>query len=99
MRVIDEEVSVQQLATVVKAAVSEEIQSIYEHKVDKFVNVTTILRDAEGAPVRTRVHEIVGSFYDMLMSGLPDYAPGKPAHEYRESDLWHVIDLMAANIE
>ncbi|CDN41180.1 hypothetical protein [Paenibacillus sp. P22] len=96
MRKINEVVTSQQLSIVQKTVISEDVQSIYEHQTERFVNVTTALRDTEGAIVSTRVHAITGVFYDLLMSQSPDFAPGKPANEYREADIWHVIDLITA---
>lgn len=94
MRVINESISLQQILVVERTAVSEEIVSIYEHQIDRFVNVTTTLRDAEGAIIQSRVHEIKGPFYDMLMAASSQDGPGKPENEYREFDLWRVIELI-----
>lgn len=37
---------------------------------------------------------IDGQYYTLLMSDRPPFAPYKRANEYRESDLWYILDLI-----
>ena len=79
-----------------KQAVSEEITAIKELKPSKYVEVTTDFKDSTGAVIHTDTTIIRDEKYDLLMSESPPFAPGKPALEYREVDLWHIIDMIRA---
>ena len=72
--------------------VKEEIVSICEYKQDKFVAVTVAKYDSDNNNVAVENYVIKGDNYDLLMSANPSFAPQKPANEYREADLWYVID-------
>lgn len=92
------EVSLQLTKTVTEyvmvTAVSEEIISIQEDKIGRNIEVVTEFKSAHGESLKRQAHTISGNYYDLIMSANPDFAPGKPENEYREIDLWHVIDLL-----
>ncbi|OCT12636.1 hypothetical protein A8709_33030 [Paenibacillus pectinilyticus] len=75
-------------------AVTEEMSRINETKILKNVEVTITYKDQSGFILKNEQFLISGDNYDLLMTENPDFAPGKPANEYREADLWHVIDLL-----
>lgn len=58
------------------------------------IAVTINLKNKNGDVVKTESYEIIGEHYDLLMSESPGFADGKPANEYRESDLWYIIDML-----
>lgn len=75
-------------------ATSEEIFTINEHKGARTIEVSVAFKAADGSVLGYEHHHISGAHYDSLMSEAPVYAPGKPKNEYREIDLWYVIDLI-----
>jgi hypothetical protein len=84
----------QQLMPIRIEATNEEMSYIAENKAARLITVTVVFKDSNGNIVAQEQHEITNDFYDLLMSEYPEYAPNKPANEYREADLWHVIDLL-----
>jgi hypothetical protein len=79
-------------------SVSEEIQSIEESKLDQYVSVGLVYKDAGGNTIGNKVEYINGDDYLLLMSESPAFAPGKPANEYREQDLFYVIDMIRSRV-
>lgn len=80
-----------------KQATIEEILSINENKQMRFINVVVGYKVDEVSDFIQNVndiYEIVGDNYDLLMSENPEFAEGKPQNEYREADVWHIIDLI-----
>ncbi len=75
-------------------ASTERIIEINENKVINQISVCYGLYDDQESLIDQRHCIIQGEFYELIMSESPDFAPGKPANEYREADLWHVIDLV-----
>ncbi|MER2057237.1 MAG: hypothetical protein ABTA16_00355 [Niallia sp.] len=61
----------------------------YEEK--RIVVVTKYLNDLESSDGTTTIIE--GEYYDLLMSQSSEFTEGKPLNDYREHDLWYVIDL------
>jgi hypothetical protein len=83
-----------QTMPVTKQAVSEDIIYKEEDKNAQYVAVTLEYKDADGNVLATKREEIIGEYFQLLMSEAPDFAPGKPANEYREQDLYYVIDMI-----
>ncbi|MEK4328907.1 hypothetical protein MKX70_24010 [Paenibacillus sp. FSL R7-0312] len=73
---------------------TEEFYVINENKGSRIVDVTIALKSADGTVLTHEYYQVRGQHYDLLMSESPDFAPGKPPNEYREADLWHIIDLI-----
>lgn len=72
----------------------EEFEEIFENKVYKTIIVSIKQYDSDDYLVRNIKQTIDGDKYDLLMSESPEFAEGKPENEYREVDLWHIIDLI-----
>lgn len=70
----------------------EDFLAITEDKVSRIISLDIGLYDQEGVLVTTEFLKVVGDHYDVLMSESPPFAPGKPANEYREVDLWYIVD-------
>lgn len=96
MRAINETITKQEtrLVEVPVKAVNEEFHYINEFKTDKYIDVCTVYLDSEGNAVKYSYYKVDGENYDYLMSQSPDFANGKPENEYREEDLWYIIDLI-----
>lgn len=72
---------------------NEEFVRIVEDKAEE--TIMCIVNAYSGIElVETKSIIINGDKYSLLMSGSPTFATGKPANEYREIDLWYVIDLI-----
>lgn len=56
------------------------------------MDVTISYLSDTGRELDTKRVLIQGTYYDALMSEFPEFSPTKPAHEYREVDLWFIID-------
>ncbi|WP_181950802.1 hypothetical protein, partial [Sporomusa ovata] len=76
--------------------VKEDIISIAEDKANKHIHVKINLVGASGNTVLSEEYGIDGDKYLLLMSANPTFAPSKPENEYRECDLWYIIDLIRA---
>lgn len=96
MRNVDRVIAIQEISQKTETITQEVIDSIYEVKNLESITVTVSLINAAGDKVRSESHEIVGDNYRLLMGASPNFAPNKPENEYREVDLWHVIDLINA---
>lgn len=77
-----------------RVASKEEIIKKDEDKVNKMVTVTTRLYDTDNQFLTDRMFQIIGSDYDFLMSDSPDFNEGKTKDNYRDEDLFVVIDLL-----
>ena len=68
---------------------------IYENKEIQVINVYLRYLDAENSIIsEVRRVDIEKENYELLMSERPSFAPGKPANEYRECDLFYFVDLI-----
>jgi hypothetical protein len=77
-----------------ETATQEVFSKINEDKDLKSVWVeVSYCKDDETALSRD-TYNITDDNYDLLMSQSPEFAPDKPANEYREVDLWYIIDLI-----
>lgn len=96
MRTVNREITLQKIVPATETIVIEDFDSIVENKVEKYVCAKVISKNTEGKVLETTSYMITGDNYMLLMLGNPSYAPGKPENEYRETDLWHVIDLICS---
>jgi hypothetical protein len=92
VREVNYQVTCDKIVATTVDAVSERIANIYEDKLSKNITVTVQSLDIEGAVVKEEQKHIVADAYNMLMAANPDFAPGKPANEYRESDIFYILD-------
>lgn len=70
---------------------NEAIDSIVEKKSEKTVTVIVNFI-VDNTIVGNKSYSITGTKYDLLMSQSPEFSPNKPLNEYREVDLWYMID-------
>lgn len=94
MRVINKEVDVVKEMKVKEVATQEEIYLTSENKEIQRVEVSIALKNNEGTIIKTEFYEVQGHYYEMLYSDSPAFPPEKPRGNYREIDLWYVIDLI-----
>jgi len=77
-------------------AVTEEITNIIRNLSMKVVNVQVTYYDSSGNALSYENYNISGDNYTLLMSESPSWASGKPSGEYRQDDLWFLMDYMDA---
>lgn len=94
MRECNKEIELQKVTNIVEIATTEEIVRITEDKVSNLICVDTISKNANGDIINNENTTIYGDYYNMLMSESPSFAPNKPQNEYREDDIWYIIDLI-----
>lgn len=94
MRPSNKDLFVVKSLTVKVPAETEHLISISEYKESHTVVAVVQYRDSSGADIGQRKWYITGDHYTLLTSESPDFAPGKPANEYREIDLWYIIDKL-----
>jgi len=75
-------------------AATEEIKTTLEDKQNKSIQVVIVYRDTTGKQIGDEMIMLEGEEYGLLMSANPDFAPEKPKNEYREADLWYVLDTI-----
>lgn len=97
MRTCNKEVTIVNTVEENVSVNNEEIININENKTLKMITVT-INYLADSTSVKQENIIISGDNYDSLMSENPSFAPGKPENEYREADLWYIIDLIRNEI-
>lgn len=73
----------------------EIIHTKFDNYVNRTVDVTVGYYNSDYKLIATKAFFINGQLYDKLMSESPDFAPGKPLNEYREQDLWFIIDQLS----
>jgi len=86
-------VAVTRIETVNVSSTHEQITKIKEDKDMRTVEVEVCYYQADEF-VKKVSFLIDGENYAYLMSEGPDFAPDKPVNEYREIDLWHILDSM-----
>jgi hypothetical protein len=94
MREINKSITYEKKQIINDIAVKEDVVSITEDKINKRIDVCTALKNADEEVVGEKAYTIAGDKYDLLISANPSFAPNKPENEYREIDLWYVIDLI-----
>lgn len=94
MRTVSIDVPVTVVSEVIKKGVKQEVLTKVEDSRARRIEVLIGIKTSEGELIREDSYKIEGDKYDLLMSESPEFAPGKPLDEYRESDLFYVIDLM-----
>lgn len=75
--------------------VKEMLIVITEDKVNGSISVDVGLYSENNELEKIENYVIKGAYYDLLMSESPNFAPNKPLNEYREEDLWYIIDLIS----
>ncbi|MEF2243968.1 hypothetical protein V1L65_03380 [Paenibacillus sp. IITD108] len=55
------------------------------------------MKDEQDEVIRSEQVAISGTMYELLMSENPSFAPNKPQNEYREVDIWYIVDLIRGN--
>lgn len=81
--------------TIPASTLTEEIQSLEEFAIEKFVRVVVGTIDQNGifiVPQQFRTYIIKDADYEELNSANPSWNPEKPAGTYFNDDLWHFID-------
>ncbi|WP_331697658.1 hypothetical protein [Paenibacillus sp. IITD108] len=66
-------------------------------KPTKTIEVLIHLKDEQDEVIRSEQVAISGTMYELLMSENPSFAPNKPQNEYREVDIWYIVDLIRGN--
>lgn len=94
MRTCTKEFTSHKYVPVTELATGEELLTIAEDKQLGQVVVTVGYKNAEGTILGTEELAITGDNYELLTAESPSFTPGKPANEYREADLWYIIDKM-----
>jgi hypothetical protein len=74
----------------------EDFISISENKIASTVVVEIGKYTEDNRLIEQETIGIQHEYYQMLISENPAFAPDKPYQEYREVDLWYVIDLIRA---
>ena len=95
MRTAQRTVEVSKTIPVKVTIVKEDIKSISENKAMKQIDVVVAAYDENNNLIQENLVIIVADKYDLLMSANPNFAPNKPENEYRENDLWYIIDLLS----
>lgn len=94
MRLVTKIIKQSKVVEVEEMVFSEEFTAITDMKNVRTVRARSEYKNSSGEVIGTEEYEISGTWYDLLMSESPEFAPGKPANEYRETDLWHIIELI-----
>lgn len=94
MREVAKVIQTTEYTVVNKEIKNEEFVSIYENKSLAEIVVSINQFNSNGEISAVKELKINGDNYTMLMSEKPEFAPNKPANEYREEDLWYVVDLI-----
>lgn len=97
MRAINKEFLQTKVVTSNVIANNESINYISENKTDKVISLEVVYKRDEEI-VSSEFYQINDNMYDLLMSESPPFAVGKPKNEYREIDLWHIIDLLRGEL-
>lgn len=75
---------------------NEEIVSIHESKDSQQISIKINYLDSNNVSIGEDYVYVGGNDYTLLMSANPTFAIQKPANEYREIDLWFMLDYIAA---
>jgi hypothetical protein len=94
MRTVNKSISITKLVATEETITSEELSVINEDKSTKIITAIIKQYNANSCQINEVVTIVSGNNYDLLMSANPSWAAGKPANEYRETDLWYIIDLV-----
>lgn len=81
----------------VKVAVSREIIEYHLSSEDKFVLAVLNYYTDNGEIIDKKSYQVTGTYYDLLMSDSPSFAPGKPSNDFRRDDLGYIIDKIDAD--
>lgn len=98
MRISEKVFNITEQITTEKEAANEDIRTIVENKGRRLIELGIAYYDATGSTITTETVLINKDNYELLMSESPDFAPGKPANEYREVDLWYMVDKITEGV-
>lgn len=71
-----------------------DVVSISEDRNSKIISVVLEYKDLDGDRIGIKTAIIANDNYVLLMSANPTFAPNKPIGEYREPDLWFILDYI-----
>ncbi|EOR24973.1 hypothetical protein A499_06475 [Niallia nealsonii AAU1] len=77
-----------------KQAVSKDLLSYTVYKENKYVEADVGYYDVNNQQIGSIKFLVNNDRYELLMSESPEFAPGKPADDFREDDLLYIIDLI-----
>lgn len=86
MRAIDRDI------VVLTRAKQENIYMTNQNKIEKKIEIGVQYLKEDGSFIHSETYLVEGENYTLLMSTDSCFAPGKPENEYREIDLWCIID-------
>lgn len=98
MRSTNYELTYKKEIEVTNQIVTEKLSSITENKDNKTIEIIINGYDELGYIAKTEYIDIIGYNYDLIMSDKPSFAPSKPANEYREEDLWYMVDKIKSEM-
>lgn len=81
-----------------ETATREDIVVKNTNKEMKLIYVEVSFTKEDGTELNRDKLTITGENYDLLMSESPEFAPNKPINDFREEDLFYIIDKMRAGI-
>lgn len=77
-----------------KQAVNKDLLSYTVYKKNKYVEADVGYFDVNNQQIGSIRFLVNNDRYELLMSESPEFAPGKPAGDFRKDDLFYIIDLM-----
>lgn len=95
IRNVGKKVRITETVEVEKTVTQEKITAIFTRPDSKEIEVTLGLLDEGGAEIAKKFISIASQDYDLLFSDDPFFETGKSSGNYRESDLWKVIDKVS----
>lgn len=75
-------------------ASKEDLKVVNKNKEDKVIDIIVAFKDSSGSLLGEENLFITGDHYELLMSENPEFAPNKPLNDFREDDLWYIIDMI-----
>lgn len=94
MRSINKEYAAIVTQTVTKVATKQDFSYINKNKELRLINFEVISLSDDGEILERKAYQLNDADYDLIMSDSPDFAPGKPVNDFREADLFYMIDKL-----
>lgn len=92
MRKVGIEIERKITTTVRDIAVKEDFQYINHYKSNSYAEISTVFFNDKDEPIQHNYYEITGELYELLMSDSDMFPPGKIKGEFRDEDLWCIVD-------
>ncbi|MED3792311.1 hypothetical protein P4571_07640 [Niallia alba] len=89
---INKPITISRFVTETIIATSKDFTKVVKDKEKQVIEVEIRYIDVNGNEISRESYRIVGELYDLVMSQSPDFAEGKPADDFRDNDLWYIID-------